>query len=155
MSYCTVDHVQALIPISIWDHTAISPSPTVAEVTAWLSDADAEIDSKVGLRYAVPITGSDALAVISSIAARIVAIRVWGKAFSAQTGDAAIPEDWRQARKLLDDLALGNASLSGASSLGGATGASPGAPSMTMREMREDPLQDVVADPIFTTDKVW
>jgi len=150
MAYCTLDDVQALIPTTIWDHDATSPIPTATQATDFLADVDAEIDARLAGIYSTPITGAGSLAVITPIAARLVAIRVWGVCFTGRSGDAAIPEDWKRAEKLLDKLAAGDASLPDAGETGAVSSLNPGAPAMTMRTIVEDPLQDVEMEPTFS-----
>jgi len=154
MPYCTVDDVQALIPTNIWNHDGSNPEPSSTDVEDdYIPDIDAEIDSKLAGRYGTPITGAEALKVVNSIATRLVAIRVWGIVFTGQTGETGIPEDWKRAVTLLNDLAAGKADLTDAAAIGEQTAAHAGSPEMTMRDLREDPLQDEVMDPTFTRDQ--
>jgi phage gp36-like protein len=150
MAYCTIDQVQALIPVALWDHTATTPEPSVTDVTAWSLEADAEIDSKIGGRYQTPITGTEALKVVSSIAAAIIAERIWGVIFTGQTGAPDVPQHIKDMRKLLEAVAAGNAELKDAASLGVTGPMDLGSPAMTMRELREDPLQSEPMDPVFS-----
>ena len=155
MAYCTVDNVQALIPLNHWNHDASGADPSAADVLGYIENISATIDSRLAALYPTPITGAIALEIVGSICARLTAIRVWAKAFTAHVGDAAVPKDWSDARKELEDLASGAAVLSDAGSLALGSAQAPGAPSMTMRELREDPLQDQVIDPVFTERQVW
>jgi len=128
MPYCTVDNVQSLIPLGVWNHDAVGADPTSAEVETWITEVDREIDSVISARYSLPITGPESLELLCSISARLTATRIWGVAFTARTGDASIPEDWRQARKFLESLGSGAATLPDAESLGGSTPGAPGSP---------------------------
>jgi len=151
MAYCTVDDVQAVIPTTIWDKDT-STNPSAATVTDdYIPDIDAEIDAKLARRYQVPITATEALKVVNGIASRMTAIRVWGIAFTGQTGDTTHPTDWDQGgRKLLDAIVAEKADLTDAGSIGASSASEPGAPSMTMRTIEEDPLQDTDMRPAFS-----
>jgi len=155
MAYCTVDNVQALIPLVHWNHDGTGADPSANDVLGYIENISATIDSRLAALYAIPITGATALEIVSSICARLTAIRVWAKAFTAHVGDAAVPKDWSDASKELDRLASGEAILEDAGSLALGSAQAPGAPNMTMRELREDPLQDQVIDPVFTERQVW
>jgi len=153
MAYCTVDDVQALIPTTIWNK-ATATNPSAATVTNdYIPDIDAEIDAKLARRYQLPITGAEALKVVNGISSRMAAIRVWGIAFTGQTGNTTHPRDWDEGgRKLLDAIAAEKADLSDASLVGESSASDPGAPAMTMRTIAEDPLQDTDMEPTFSTD---
>lgn len=155
MPYSTIDDAQALIPISLWNHDAEGCTPTVAQTEGFIADVDAEIDARLAGVYATPITGAGSLAVITPIAARLVAIRIWGVCFTGRSGDAAIPADWSRAEKLLDKLATGAATLPDAGDAGDFSALNPGAPGMTMRTIAADPLQDVETELIFSKDDAF
>jgi len=155
MAYCTVDNVQALIPLVHWNHDGTGADPSANDVLGYIENISATIDSRLAALYAIPITGATALEIVSSICARLTAIRVWAKAFTAHVGDAAVPKDWSDASKELDRLASGEAILEDAGSLALGSAQAPGAPNMTMRELREDPLQDQAIDPVFTDRQIW
>jgi len=150
MSYCEIDDVQAHIPTQIWDHDGSAPQPSVAEVTDFISDIDEEIDARLAARYKVPITGTKALKVVNSIASRLVAIRVWGIVFAGQTGEGTIPEDWRRAEKMLDEIARGRADLTDAEHLMPAQAGQPGSPSSTLAPLKRDDGDLDEKPPIFT-----
>ena len=126
MPYCTVDDIQALIPVNLWDHDGSDPRPSVTDVERWIVEVDHEIDARLGARYATPISGPESLELIRSISARLVAPRVWGVVFTGQTGEPGIPTDWKEARKLLDALGDGTSLLSDAESLGASSSSAPG-----------------------------
>ena len=151
--YCTIDNIQSHLPTQTWDHAATSPQPSVVDATTWISEADREIDSKLAARYAVPITGAESLAIVQSISARIVAIRILGIVYAGQ--NISLSDDLKQARRDLDAYAAGTYTLPDAPSLGASSSAAPGPPRMTMRDLREDPQQNDPLDPVFTPGQVW
>jgi hypothetical protein len=156
MPYSVTDDVQALIPTTIWNHDGAAPDPTDAQVTTWIAEVDREIDAIIVGRYATPITGTQSLAIIQSISARIVAIRVWGKVFTGQTGAPDHPEDWGEARPLLYRLASGKDGASLPDAPGAGVGeTSPGSPISSFRTLAADPNAGVEAQPIFTMDQDW
>jgi hypothetical protein len=53
-----------------------STTPTLAQVTALINEASAEIDGKLGLRFSLPITDETDLMVLQSIATMLVTERV-------------------------------------------------------------------------------
>ena len=69
---------------------------TTAKIDEWISQADAYIDSRVGLRYETPITGTEALKVVKWISIGLTAQRI---AHVLETksivpvGDQAIPKN--------------------------------------------------------------
>lgn len=156
MAYSTVDDVDALIPDAIWDKDT-STEPTSAQVTnEIIPQIDGEIDSRLATRYQTPITGAVSLAVLKGISARMAAIRVWGTAFSGQTGEIVHPRDWDEGgRKLLEAIVAGRAELSDASGIGESSGSDVGAPDMTMRTLEADPLQEVDAQQMFPPGQVF
>jgi len=153
MAYCTVDNVQEIIPTALWNK-ASATNPSSATVTnEYLPAADAEIDARLASRYQTPITGAASLALLEGIAARLVAIRVWGVVFTGQTGDTTHPKDWDEGgRKLLEAIVAGRAQLTDAALVGDSSGSNPGAPDMTMRTIADDPLQDTEMELTFNRD---
>ena len=151
MAYCTVDNIQELIPTTLWNE-ATATEPSSATVTnEYIPAVDAEIDARLASRYQTPITGATSLAVLEGISARLVAIRVWGTAFTGRTGDTTHPKDWDEGgRKLLEAIVSGRAQLTDAGLVGASSGSDPGAPGMTMRTIAEDPLQDTEMETTFS-----
>jgi hypothetical protein len=151
--YSTIVNIQSYLPTQTWDHSNPACQPSTVDVTTWITEADREIDSKLAGLYATPITGAESLAIVQSISARIVAIRILGLLYAGQS--ISLSDDLKQARKDLDAYAAGSYTLPDAPSLGGITAAAPGPPVMTMRDLREDPLQSEPVDPIFYQGRVW
>ena len=154
--YCLLPAVQKYLPTSYWDSAAAGCEPAAADVTAWITEVSGEMDSRLAARYALPITGLESLSMLSSIAARLTAIRVWGLVFAgaaADSGGAALPPALKDARKLLDDLARGDASLPDASPIGAASVGAVGHPHGTFRVLEDDPLLDTPTAPVFPLDR--
>lgn len=73
MSYSDVADIQAEFrSIKINDDSAV----TEESVESFIAQADAEIDSMIGTRYAVPVSGESALLVLKQISVWLVARRV-------------------------------------------------------------------------------
>jgi hypothetical protein len=49
---------------------------TDTEVDAWIAEADAEIDGRIGVKYVTPVTGAQSLLIIKSICTALVSDRV-------------------------------------------------------------------------------
>jgi len=156
MAYCTVAHVQALIPTTLWN-SETATNPSAATVTAdFIPAVDAEIDARLATLYQTPITAPLSLALLEGISARLTAIRVWGIIFTGQIGDTTHPRDWDEGgRKLLEAIVAGRAELSDAAGIGEGSASDPGAVSMTMREIEADPLQDVDMKQAFPPGQVF
>lgn len=99
-----------------------STTPTDATVTSFIAQADAEIDAKVGLRYAVPIdtTACPVSAItLKRLSAWLVVARI-KEILKVKTGDAATSQDSRggdigkMARDQLEQIAQGKYLLSDA-----------------------------------------
>lgn len=75
MSYCAVADVQAEFKAVTFTTTSLVTSTSV---TSFITEASALIDTYVGGRYVVPITGASALALMSLFARTLVADRVRG-----------------------------------------------------------------------------
>lgn len=97
-------------------------TPTDATINSFISQADAEIDAKVGLRYAVPInttTSPIAAITLKRMSTWLVVARV-KEILKVKTGDAATSQDARSgdlgkmARDQLDQIAQGKYLLSDA-----------------------------------------
>jgi phage gp36-like protein len=150
MAYCTTSEIQALISTNLWDASATSPVPTVTQVEEWIAEIDAEIDSKLSGRYVTPITGTKALQLVSTISARMVAMRIWAIVFTGATGQPGVPDDWREARKTLDALAAGTSVLEDAEALGVASEIAPGSAVSTFPADRTPPDMGQASEPIFS-----
>jgi len=73
MAYSALADVQNEFKKMTFDSTT---SITDTQVNDWIAQADAEIDSIVGLRYIVPITGVNSLLILKRISVEIVAERI-------------------------------------------------------------------------------
>jgi len=153
MPYCDLDDIQSLIPLQLWNHDAAAPSPSIVDVTEWIGDVDARIDSRLAARYTMPITGAKSLERMRSISSRLAAIRVWGKIAAVDpVAVRAYPKDWDDAKIELEEIATGKADLTDASHLvaaptGGVGQVSHGFPPLKRRDSDLDE-----SEPIFRTD---
>ena len=82
MAYCTKEDVQAEFKQLTYDGGGVISSTAVDD---WISQADAYINSKVGLQYVVPVTGTESLKILKSMSIALVAERIRGK-LSVKTG---------------------------------------------------------------------
>ena len=74
MSYSIYTDVQSEFKNIIFN---ASSSVTDTEVTEFISQEDAYIDSKLGKIYEIPITGTESLKVVKKISIMLVAGRIW------------------------------------------------------------------------------
>lgn len=74
MVYCTADDITS--DFKNQDFTAADALVTTAEVTQFIVESDALINSYVGMRFAVPITDSDALELMKLISRSLSSSRV-------------------------------------------------------------------------------
>lgn len=120
-TYCSVADVQGEFRSLVF---SASTTPTTGQVTAWIAQAGVEIESKVGMKYQVPIPNpSDGYTLLQQISISLVAGRVRNvlpvKAGGAdgETGGKGRPGDasiaW--ARGELKKIATGDTALVGAS----------------------------------------
>ena len=116
MAYCEVTDVQS----EFKDITfGTSTKVTSTEVTAWIAQADAKINSYLGAKYEVPITGTEALLVVKNICVELVANRA-RRVLQVKTGQAETEQDTRGIRtdtqiiNELKEIAKGNIPLSDA-----------------------------------------
>lgn len=73
MAYCTeADVLREFKSLVISSDTSIK----TADVAAWIAEADAEIDARVGLIYATPVTGTNSLLVVRSMSVGLVAGKI-------------------------------------------------------------------------------
>jgi len=116
MAYCTNAQVAAE-----FKNLSFSSStyPTDTNVDRFIAEADAEIDSRVGLKYQVPLTGSVALLVARQLSIDIVAERV-RRVIKVQSGQDQKRQDGREgdtakeARERTDLIVQGKMVLSDA-----------------------------------------
>lgn len=73
MSYCTTDQVQTEFKNNLpLDSGALS----TATLEDWISEIDAYINGKLGLKYVVPVTGTEALKICKYMSLSIPSIRL-------------------------------------------------------------------------------
>lgn len=88
-----------------------------AEVSAFIVQSDAFIDSKVGLRYEVPITGTESLKILKTISIWLVAdrvskiLRIKSNVPETETAEKSLRD---MALEMLEDIAKGVVLLSDA-----------------------------------------
>lgn len=124
MAYCTNAHVSAEFKGVTF---GASTSPTSTTVDRFIEEADAEIDSKVGLKYETPVTGSTSLIIVRQISIWLVAARI--KEISrVKTGATTAEQEAREGdlRKMalerLDKIASGEILLPDATLVSSADG---------------------------------
>ncbi len=126
-AYFTVADVQSEFRSITFSTTT---TPTLATVTAFVAQACVEIETKVGMKYAVPVTAADAVTLLQQIGISLVAGRVKNilpvKTGSEEvnTGGRGRPGDAmiKWARDTLEQIRLGNLALQGATLAGSADG---------------------------------
>lgn len=74
MAYCVNTDVKS--QFKALTYASSGTGLTSAEVDAWISEADAYIDSRIGIKYAVPITETADLKILKTISTYLVAERV-------------------------------------------------------------------------------
>lgn len=127
MGYCTETQVQE--EFKGLDLTASGQAVTTAKVTRFIAEADAEIDSKVGMVYTTPITGANSLIVMRSISIALVADRIRA-IMEVKTAPQSTSQGGRRdgnaawARDLLDKIVSGRAILSDATKISSGDGVS-------------------------------
>jgi phage gp36-like protein len=104
MSYATQSHIEAEFKdVTFSTTTAVTPT----DITRFLEEADAEIDSKLSLKYATPITGTNALIIVRLIEIWLVKSRV-SEILRVKTGrpesDQEGGDPGERARQWLTDL---------------------------------------------------
>jgi len=113
MAYCTEADIERELQMKITTTTEL----TTAEVADIIADTDAEIDSKLGDKYVVPITGSKALLVVKQISYLLCTGKIqdlYGfrgrKQADAETRET-VPAKLMQGRRMLNDLVIGKTTL--------------------------------------------
>jgi hypothetical protein len=116
MAYCTSAQVAA----EFKDITFSANTPvTDTDVDRFIAEADAEINSVLAVRYATPITGTEALIIVRQLSIDLVAERV-KNIIKVRTGEEVKNQSGRsgdlaaEARKRLEALAKGTAKLTDA-----------------------------------------
>lgn len=74
MAYCVASDVTS--EFKRVDFSLANSAVTTAEVTEFISQADQFIDSKIGLKYEVPVTGANSLKILKQISIYLVAYRI-------------------------------------------------------------------------------
>lgn len=114
MSYCTTtDVTNEFRKLALNDETV-----STTKVTAWITQADAYINGKLGLRYQVPITGTESLKIVGLIATWLVAGRV-KDTLEIQSGSPKAEQSTKgdlgaKAEKMLKEIVAGEMKLSDA-----------------------------------------
>lgn len=123
MAYCTSSQVAAEARISGGFRAASDPTPTnptLERVNELIAEVDAEINTKIGMRYPTPITDTSDLILIRGIATVLVAERVVGtiEVTTGQGISVVNPKmkDGNLARQKLNDLVEGKLKLNTAPS---------------------------------------
>lgn len=90
-------------------------NPTADTVERWISEADALIDAKVGLRYVTPLEGANSLLILRQISIFLVAARVRRRlnrvGADAETQKSRPADSEKTAMKMLDDIVASKTDL--------------------------------------------
>lgn len=73
MAYSTTADVQAEFKSVTF---GAGTTPTSTQVDGFISEADAEINARVGLKYTTPVTGAESLKILKTISVGLVAGRI-------------------------------------------------------------------------------
>jgi len=118
MAYSTQPQVEG----EFKDVTFTASTPvTDSDVARFIAEADAEIDSKIGRKYVVPVTGATSIILLRMISVILVSERI-KKILAVKTGDSKIDQDAetskeKTARKMLDQIVKGEMLLSDATAV--------------------------------------
>lgn len=92
-----------------------STNPTSTTVDRWIAEADQLIDSKVGLRYVVPVTNASDLIIARQISIMLVAARVRRRLNrtgpDGETAKVKVSDTHDQAMKMLEQIVKGTMDL--------------------------------------------
>lgn len=125
MPYCTAPQVADEFNGTVF--TAQS-NPTLVTVDRWIEEADSLINSKVGLRYVVPIVNADDLIVIRQIAIYLVSARVRRRLNrtgpEGETAKVAVTDTEKKAMDLLKQIVDATLLLPGSTPLNSGGGVS-------------------------------
>lgn len=114
MAYCTSAQVTAEFRSITISSSGIVTSSVMSD---FIAASDAEINSRLSVKYTVPITGTEALIVCQMISVWLVKDRILklSQLKGVAPTDQGEEMDYRtKALKLLDDLAMGKATLTDA-----------------------------------------
>ncbi len=123
MSYATIAKVEGEFKnVTFTSKDAVLPllptAVTIEDVTQWLADADAEINSRLSVKYQTPITGTEALTVMCMLAIWLVKDRILGvmevKGVTPATSQIAPKSNRQKALDALNDLVSGKMKLTDA-----------------------------------------
>lgn len=126
MAYCSYGDVQADFKYIIFDPSAGATTLiTQEQVTKFIAEADAYINSQVGTRFVTPITGdTDSLALMSLFSRTLVSNRIRGILSVKQTTNADANQNvksegmsTKDVISALADIKAGNTQLTGATLL--------------------------------------
>jgi phage gp36-like protein len=115
MAYAT----QAQVLAEFKDLTVGASTPiSTSDIAAFIADADAEINSRLSVKYTTPITGSESLIMMKMISVWLIKHRI-NEILAVKTGTSQTSQEgsksYRQmAMDLLNDLASGKAKLTDA-----------------------------------------
>lgn len=117
MAYCVIDDVKAEFKSITF--TGSDAAVTEADVTEFIVQADAEINSRIGLRYQVPVTAeATALSLLKMISIWLVSARIKEitevKDVREEVNQDVKADSASRARKMLDQIAKGEINLIGA-----------------------------------------
>jgi hypothetical protein len=119
MAYCVVADVQTEFKaVTFSNSTAI----TTAQVGAFITQADAFINSRIGLIYQTPIVSGDGLEVLKEISIKLVSHRI-KKILEVKTGgtqadQGEVANDRKEALEMLKQIVDKEIVLDGAQQLG-------------------------------------
>jgi len=118
MPYCVVADVQAEFKgITFSNGTAV----TTARVEAFITQADAFINSRIGLVYQTPVSSGDGLEVLKEISIKLVSHRI-KKILEVKTGgtqadQGEVANDRKEAIEMLNQIVVKELALAGATLL--------------------------------------
>lgn len=118
MAYCTNTNVQN--ETKGLDYASSGAAITSIKVDEFISQADAYIDSRIGLKYSTPVTATESLKILKQISTWLVVDRVkdilttrTGNAQRDQTSEPVVTPGTK-AERMLKDIVAGNILLSDA-----------------------------------------
>jgi phage gp36-like protein len=116
MAYCTYDNIQSEFKDVTFSTTTTAVTQT--EVTAFISEVEAEIDGRIGVRYTTPIIGTSSLLIMRMVSIFLTCSRI-SKILEIKTGEADKDqprrvEEAKAAYKIIDDIIAGKLILTDA-----------------------------------------
>jgi phage gp36-like protein len=116
MAYCTYDQVEEEFKALT---LSASTSVTITQAQRFITEADAEIDSIIGVRYDTPVTDATGLIILRKISIELVASRIQ-KILATKTSVESAKQSGREedleakAMKKLEKIADGSMKLGSA-----------------------------------------